>query len=129
MWDAYRNAYDWPEIDPIRNEISLCLMFGLNQAAITLTNHLLENLLKTTLIAYHSKDKFPKDSEGKVADLIEMTREERVKYGNMALGNCINAVRSAGLINKDQKKLLHEIRDSFRNAFGHFNCIWFDGLH
>lgn len=94
-------------------------MFGLNQAAITLTNHLLENLLKTTLIAHYSKDKFPKNSEGKVEELIEMTREAREKYGDMALGNCINAIRSAGLIDKDQQKSLHELRDFFRNAFGH----------
>lgn len=24
--EAYQNTYDWPEIDPIRHEISLCLM-------------------------------------------------------------------------------------------------------
>lgn len=117
--EAYQNTYDWPEIDPIRHEISLCLMFGLNQAAITLTNHLLENLLKTTLIAYYSKDKFPKDSKDKVNDLVEMTREAREKYGDMALGDCINNVRKAGLIDKKQQNFLHEIRDAFRNAFSH----------
>lgn len=117
--EAYQNTYDWPEIDPIRHEISLCLMFGLNQAAITLTNHLLENLLKTTLIAYYSKDKFPKDSKDKVDDLVEMTREAREKYGDMALGDCINNVRKAGLIDKKQQNFLHEIRDAFRNAFSH----------
>lgn len=117
--EAYQNTYDWPEIDPIRHEISLCLMFGLNQAAITLTNHLLENLLKTTLIVYYSKDKFPKDSKDKVDDLVEMTREAREKYGEMALGDCINNVRKAGLIDKKQQNFLHEIRDAFRNAFSH----------
>lgn len=117
--EACQNTYDWPEIDPIRHEISLCLMFGLNQAAITLTNHLLENLLKTTLIAYYSKDKFPKDSKDKVDDLVEMTREAREKYGDMALGDCINNVRKAGLIDKKQQNFLHEIRDAFRNAFSH----------
>lgn len=91
----------------------------LNQAAITLTNHLLENLLKTTLIAYYSKDKFPKDSKDKVDDLVEMTREAREKYGEMALGDCINNVRKAGLIDKKQQNFLHEIRDAFRNAFSH----------
>lgn len=117
--DAYQNTYDWPDLDPIRHEASLCLMFGLNQAAITLTNHLLENLLKTTLITYHSKGKFPKDSSDKLESLIKMTSEAREKYGSMKLGNCINATRQAGLITKEQKNNLHKIRDSFRNAFSH----------
>ena len=117
--EAYQNTYDWPDLDPIRHEASLCLMFGLNQAAITLTNHLFENLMKSTLISYHSKDKFPNDAKNKIEGLIEMTREAREKYGNMNLGDCINAVRRAGLINKEQQKYLHKIKDAFRNAFDH----------
>lgn len=116
---SYQSTYNWPDLDPIRHEVSLCLMFGLNQAAITLTNHLFENLMKSTLISYHSKDKLPKDTKNKIENLIEMTSESREKYGNMDLGDCINAVRQAGLITKSQQKSLHEIRDSFRNAFSH----------
>lgn len=115
----YQNAYDWLAIDPIRDEISLCIMFGLNQAAITLTNHLLENLLKTALIEYHSKDKYPENPKNKTEGLIEMTQEAREKFGVMDLGDCINAVRRAGLIDEKQKKALHKIRESFRNAYNH----------
>ena len=32
--NAYMNGYDNPELDPLRNEICLCLMFGLCQGAI-----------------------------------------------------------------------------------------------
>ena len=42
----YSTPYDWPEMDTLRYEICGCISFGLNQAAITLTNHLLESLLK-----------------------------------------------------------------------------------
>ncbi len=117
--DEYQNTYDWPEIDPIRYEVSLCIMFGLNQAAITLTNHLLENLLKTALIAYYSKDNYPANPNNKTEGLIEMTQDARDKYSDMDLGDCINAVRRAGLIDKKQQKALHEIREGYRNAFSH----------
>jgi len=39
-----------PELDVIRHEVCLCLIFHLNQAAIALTNHLLESFLKYSLI-------------------------------------------------------------------------------
>jgi len=50
--DSYLQEYGLPEIDPIRYEVVLCLIFGLYQAAIALSNHLLESLLKYALI-YH----------------------------------------------------------------------------
>ena len=48
--DAFENHYDWPEIDPVRSEICECIICGFYQAAITLTNHLLESVLKKALI-------------------------------------------------------------------------------
>src|SRR5674476_181595 len=68
----YFNTYQWPEIDPVRNEICLCLLFGLSQAAITLTNHLMESALKNALIVYHSKQNNTPPRKGKaITDLIE----------------------------------------------------------
>ena len=58
--DAYRTEYDFPELDPVRHEIAPCLVFGLPQAAITLTNHLLESLLKYSLIYDHAIKYQPK---------------------------------------------------------------------
>jgi hypothetical protein len=52
--ESYRTEYNFPELDPVRNEVALCLVFGLPQAAITLTNHLLESLLKFALIYDHA---------------------------------------------------------------------------
>jgi hypothetical protein len=53
--DAYQNHYNWPEMDTLRHEVCLCLIFGLHQAAITLTNHLVESLLKVALITHDAK--------------------------------------------------------------------------
>ena len=44
--EIYNSHYDLPDMDPLRHEICICIMFGLCQSAITLTNHLLESLLK-----------------------------------------------------------------------------------
>jgi len=45
--EIYWNEYGWIDIDLLRGEICHCLFFGSFQAAMTLTNHFLENLLKT----------------------------------------------------------------------------------
>ena len=34
--EAYKNHYDWPELDPLRHEICISIMFGLCQAGIHL---------------------------------------------------------------------------------------------
>ena len=61
--EAYTNDYGLPELDPLRYEVCICLAVGLNQAAIALTNHLLESMLKYGLIYSHSlkqREKQPK---------------------------------------------------------------------
>ncbi|HEY7319737.1 MAG TPA: hypothetical protein VIE89_19380 [Candidatus Binatia bacterium] len=57
--EPYRTEYDFPELDPLRHEVALCLIFGLPQAAITLTNHLLESLLKFALIYDYALKNLP----------------------------------------------------------------------
>ena len=56
---AFKTCYNLPELDPVRHEISLCLIFGLYQAAITLTNHLLESMLKYGLTYHHAINNRP----------------------------------------------------------------------
>lgn len=120
--DAYCNHYDWPELDPLRHEISLCIIFGLCQAAITLTNHLLESLLKYALIIFegNKKNQTEEKIKGKVvASLVDKYKEGINLYGNANLDETINRACTVGLINKEQKKRLHEFRNKFRNAYGH----------
>jgi hypothetical protein len=119
---AYRDSYDWPEMDPLRHEISLCLIFGLNQAAITLTNHMLESLLKNALIIHDSKidsADAPPVSDAPVESFVALTKPASEKYAANDLGDNINRACSVGLITKDQKKDLHEIREKHRNAYSH----------
>lgn len=46
--------YGHPELDPLRSEICKCIICDLHQAAITLTNHLLESSLKKCLVMKYS---------------------------------------------------------------------------
>lgn len=117
--DAYEIGYGWPNLDPIRSEAALCLILELPQAAITLTNHLLESLLKETLITHHSMPTV-RDFDGDAVDaIIEGTAEARAMFGDALMGTTINAVKTAGLISKAQAKQLYQLRDHFRNPYSH----------
>ncbi|MBN2395125.1 MAG: hypothetical protein JXC36_01530 [Candidatus Atribacteria bacterium] len=120
--DAYKNDYYWPELDPLRDEICLSIMFGLCQAAITLTNHFLESLLKNALIILNGKDKKEKeeDIKGRIITSFMKKYEEGIGlYGNAKLNKTINCACSVGLITKEQKEQLHQFRERFRNAYSH----------
>jgi len=113
----YINEYNYPELDSVRDEICKCIIFGLNQAAITLTNHLLESALKKCLIYnYTIKNK----QLGK-NDLEEIFKEGISKYDNEKsdLSKSINAACTNGLITKKQKSILHHFREKYRNSYSH----------
>ena len=118
--EPYQNSYNMPELDPLRYEVTLCLILGLHQAAITLTNHLLETFLKMALGYHHSLQKMDKTKtkEG-VKSLVEDFREGVDTYADKDLSFTINRACTVGLITKDQKNQLHKIREDFRNAFSH----------
>jgi hypothetical protein len=113
--------FDNPELDSVRREICLCLLFGLDQAAITLTNHLLERMLKNSLVAKYVSDNPDKgEIAGRFLDSLENTFRPAIeKYGSANLYNNINSALSHGLINEEESKVLHEFRDYYRNAYGH----------
>ncbi|MDR1896579.1 MAG: hypothetical protein LBR10_07305 [Prevotellaceae bacterium] len=110
----FENQYGYPELDPVRAEICKCLVCGLNQAAITLTNHLLEMSLKTCLIF-----KYSKKNKGTNTDVFDWFDEGVKKYDSIDLGQSINAACSVGLLTKPQKLRLYDFREQFRNAFSH----------
>ncbi len=124
--DAYQNHYDWPELDPLRHEICICITFGLCQAAITLTNHLLESLLKYALII-KCGDKVKQSKEDiknrVITALIDKYKNCIEKYNDQSLNTTINFARKEGLISKEQKKRLHNYREIFRNAYSHADKI------
>lgn len=120
--DAYQNHYGWPNIDTLRHEISLCIMLGLFQASIMLTNHFMESLLKNALIAKESEGKTPDDADvkGQIIDsLVDHFAEAIEKYDNADLGDNIIRACTLGLITKKQKNDLHAFREQFRNAYSH----------
>lgn len=117
-----QNFYEWPELDPLRHEICICIMLGLCQAAITLTNHLLESLLKNALIIHKGnemKQADPKLISKPVAYIIDKYSDGFEKYNDANLYTTINRACTVGLISKNEKKQLHEYRVRFRNAFSH----------
>jgi hypothetical protein len=114
--DIFDSEYGYPTLDPIRDEICKCIICGLYQATITLTNHLLEKSLKFCLgVRYSSENK-------KENAKIENAFVEGVdKYDNLLLDDTINRACTQGLITKEQKKELKQLKDTFRNPYSHAN--------
>jgi len=119
--EAYENEYGWPEMDTLRHEACLCIAFGLNQAAITLCNHMMESLLKYSLIYHHSinNEKVIEAGNGLVKVMESYTEEGIKKFGHITLDQSIKEAFSRGLIEEDEKGMLNKFRNDFRNAYSH----------
>ena len=96
-------------------EINKSIISEHYRAAITLTNHFLERLLKITLIY----------NEVGVGPLAVENWDEKFgiandKYDNLKLGNSIERCKKFELINDSEKEYLWEIiRECMRNGFSH----------
>lgn len=92
-----------------------CLIVNAYSASITLTNHMLERLLKLALI------------QNKVGlNPIQIrnwnsTYEEPHQYATMDLSETIKLCHKYNLINESQEKYLTDMRKQFRNGFSHFD--------
>ena len=112
--DIFNFQYDYSVLDPIRDEICKCIICGLYQSAITLTNHLLEKSLKFCLAIKYSK------SNNKDCRKLEDVFTEGInKYDNLLLEDTINRACTQHLITKEQKKVLKDFKDLFRNPYSH----------
>jgi hypothetical protein len=111
----YLNDYDFAELDPLRNEISSCIICGHSQAAITLTNHLLENALKTFLIYSDVLVLYANES----ISFYDKIRKGIEKYDHLKLNITIDKAFEKGILELQEKDQLHIYRDDFRNAFSH----------
>lgn len=112
--EAFENDYGWPEVDSVRSEVCKCLICGFYQAAITLTNHLLESVLKKALIIDESAK-----NKAEQCDITNVFDDATKKYANKNLDFTINQACRKGLINKEEKNILHGFREQYRNAFSH----------
>jgi hypothetical protein len=96
-------------------EINKCLILELNRAAITLTNNLIERLLKLALIKSETGlGPFP------IEDWDKIYRPPTEKYKSYTLGNSIEKCKKLDLIETEEKNLLFDsIREMVRNGFSH----------
>lgn len=96
-------------------EINKCLILEFYRASITLTNNLLERLLKLALI-YDEVGIGPKPVE----DWGSILEEPNKKYSSIPLGNSIEKCRKLDLITENEKTFLFDtIRELMRNGFSH----------
>ena len=103
------------ELNTILFEVNKCLLLEFNRAAITLTNNLLERLLKIALI-YDEVGIVPKPIE-KWNEIFSPVND---KYGKIKLGNSIELCKKKHIITNEEKELLFDkIRVLMRNGFSH----------
>ncbi len=112
--DIFNNEYGYPELDPIRDEICKCIICGLAQAAMTLTNHLLESSLKKCLAM-----RFSIENKKDTTELTDVFKNGIDFYDDKFLDETINRACSQGLITKEQKKTFKKFKDDFRNPYLH----------
>ena len=114
--DVLETEYEFPALDPVRYEICLCVICGFNQAALTLTNHLLESALKKFLILHDSRTNTRKSCE-----LSSVFADATDKYADKGLNDIIEYAYACGLIDDREKELLHDFRKAYRNPYSHAN--------
>ena len=103
------------EFNTLIFEINKCLILELNRATITLTNNLLERLLKLALINNDvGIGQIPIEQWNSVFE------EPNKNYSSIPLGNSIEKCKKLGLISDKEKKFLFDIiRELMRNGFSH----------
>ena len=117
--EIYNNSYKLPELQTIKHQICICITFGLDIAAMTLTNHLLEKFLKLALIYNDSlKNKSEMDLDSEFA-LIELIKKFTSKYDDKVLFETIKLASKNDLINDEEKIQLEKMRVFFRNPYSH----------
>lgn len=93
-----------------------CLITESYIASITLTNHILERLLKLALIQNYVGLKPAKDMKT-FAIMYEVPHK---LYSDKTLGNTIDHCKKEGLITQTQRDFLYDyIRETIRNGFSH----------
>ncbi len=110
-FEGYRelNPEIFFELEVLMNENMRCLMFNAHTASITMSNHILERLLKLALI-YH-------DSEGKDD---EVALKAHSDYDSQPLAKNIISCFEKGLISERGKQfLMQNVKNIMRNGFSH----------
>lgn len=108
--EVFHSQYDFMELNALRDEICRCIVCGFYQAAITLTNTLLE--MATISAVKESK---------RLKIKIDETRIDKKKYGknDSKLGYRIEMLYFGEIITELQRDDLHQCRMWLRNTFSH----------
>ncbi|HWI89935.1 MAG TPA: hypothetical protein VNT20_01620 [Flavisolibacter sp.] len=119
-FETYSKYFDFEykvfhEFRPTVFQIAKCLILEMNYTAITLTNHLLERLLKLALISKAvGVSPIPTENWNSVFE------PPVKKYGSMLLGNTIEQCKKENLIDDKEKSVLFDVvRELMRNGFSH----------
>jgi hypothetical protein len=103
------------ELTSLRNEILSCILLGLNQASIFTTNHLMERILKLSLIKKYTL----KYNYLNTVLYNQKIKEAIEKYDGIILNKSIELALSENIISKEQEIRLKELKNEFRNPFSH----------
>lgn len=118
--DAFEISYEWIEMDILKHEVCVCIIFSLNQAAITMSNHMLESFLKCALGYKRSiQDGRLNKSFSDMNVLTDVLSKSFEIDGRKNLSETINRSCTLGIITKEDKKELHKYRESLRNSYSH----------
>lgn len=108
-------VFRFRELESLIFQVNKCLILELHSASITLTNHILERLLKLGLIYYEAGiGPIPVEKWNAIFE------EPNRKYIDIPLGNSIELCRKFELITIQEKGFLFDIiRKLMRNGFSH----------
>ena len=108
--NIFHSQYDFMELNALRDEICRCIVCGFSQAALTLTNTLLE--LTTISVV---------DRAQKLNIHMDTTKIDKKQYGSSDsnLGYRIEMLYYGRIISELQREDLHKCRIWLRNTFSH----------
>ena len=108
--EVFHSQYDFMELNALRDEICRCIVCGFSQAALTLTNTLLE--LTTISVV---------DRAQKLNIYMDTTMIDKKQYGSSDsnLGYRIEMLYYGRIITESQREDLHKCRIWLRNTFSH----------
>lgn len=103
------------ELNLLKNEILTCQLFELFQSSIFSTNHLLERMIKLSLIKLHTIDFDYSDLEKYKEKLIESETE----FDGLTLFNSLKKALEKELITETEYNYLINAKNNFRNPYSH----------
>ncbi len=104
-------------LNPVKYEVINCLMIEQYQASVTLTNHLVERMLKLALI---EKEIYGLKISIDDTELEKKLKEATKKYDKNVMFESIKLAFAENLISDKERDYLDKIiRDNIRNGFSH----------